>query len=246
MSDKSAIEWTEATWNPITGCAKISVGCKHCYAERFAERFRGTPGHPYEQGFDVRLHPERLIQVHDWRRPRKIFVGSMTDIFQDAVPTVYLDQIFAAMYGADHHIYQILTKRPARMARYLQSRWLAPGGWVPRHIHIGTSIENQDVAGRRIESLRNAPGALRFLSIEPLLGPVDLNDMLDGIGWVIVGGESGPKARPMEADWARGVRDACATAAVPFFFKQWGGLRPKSGGRLLDGVEHNALPRLRR
>lgn len=243
MSGKSAIEWTEATWNPVTGCEKISAGCKHCYAERFAERFRGTPGHPYARGFDLTLRYERLTQPLSWKRPRLIFVGSMTDLFQEDVPDAYLDQILAVMYAADQHCYQILTKRPARMARYLQSRWLVPNGWAPPNIHVGTSIENQDVARRRIESLRNTPAALRFLSIEPLLGPVDLNGLLDGIGWVIVGGESGPQARPMRADWARGVRDACAEAGIPFFFKQWGGLRPKSAGRLLDGIEHNAMPR---
>ena len=232
MGESSRIEWTEATWNPVTGCTKISPGCAHCYAETFAERFRGVPGHPYEQGFDLRLWPERLELPLRWRRPRLVFVNSMSDLFHEDVPTSFIVQVFDTMLRANHHTFQVLTKRPER-ARLLSTEL----PW-PRNVWMGISIENQRWT-TRIVHLREIPAAIRFLSCEPLLGPLHLD--LSGIDWVIVGGESGHGARPMQADWARNVRDQCAAAAVPFFFKQWGahdanGVRvgKHKAGRLLD------------
>lgn len=240
LADRSAIEWTEATWNPVTGCTKITRGCDHCYAERFAERFRGTPGHPFEPGFDLTLRPERLAQPLTWRRPRTVFVNSMSDLFHKEVPWSFVDRVFDTMEAADWHVFQVLTKRSSLMRRYLERRYEGARG--PRHIWLGVSVE--DAAGAaRVSHLRAAPAGLRFLSVEPLLdsvGPLDLG----GIEWVIVGGESGPRARPMDPIWAREVRDQCAAQGVAFFFKQWGGLRPKSGGRLLDGREWNEMPTL--
>ena len=239
MADNSAIEWTDATWNPITGCTKIGPGCDHCYAERFAERWRGTPGHAYEQGFDLRFWDERLTQPARWRRPRMIFVTSMGDLFHKQVPNDYLDRVFDAMEETDRHTYQVLTKRSSRLASYVNRRYRdAP---APRHIWLGVSVEDRQRA-KRIAHLQRANATIRFLSIEPLLGsigPVDLT----GISWVIVGGESGPGARKMEADWAREIRDQCAERDVAFFFKQWGGIRPKTGGRELDGRTHDGFPR---
>jgi len=238
MGDLSAIEWTDATWNPVTGCTKITRGCDHCYAERFAERFRGTPGHPFEQGFDLTLRPERLQQPLAWRRPRMIFVNSMSDLFHKQVPVGFIDRVFFTMERADWHIFQVLTKRSSLMRDYLQHRY--GKRLTPEHIWCGVSVEDQ-AATVRVRHLQQAPVAVRFLSIEPLLGPVrKLN--LAGIAWVIVGGESGPRARPLKEEWALRIRDLCQKKDVPFFFKQWGGLTPKSGGRQLAGVEHNALP----
>lgn len=238
MADGSAIEWTDATWNPVTGCTKITAGCDHCYAARFSERFRGVPGHPFENGFDLTLRPERLGQPLAWRRPRMIFVNSMSDLFHKAVPTAFIDQIFYTMEAADWHVFQVLTKRSSLMNRYLKSRYAnrAP----PTHIWLGVSVENA-TAKARVDHLRDAPAAVRFLSVEPLIGPIGPID-LAGIHWVIAGGESGPGARPMHIDWAREIRDRCADQGVAFFFKQWGGIRPKSGGRDLDGREWNDLP----
>jgi protein gp37 len=238
VADGSAIEWTDATWNPVTGCTKITAGCDNCYAERFAERFRGVPGHPFEQGFDLTLRPERLSQPLTWRRPRMIFVNSMSDLFHKDVPDAFIDQVFDTMEAADHHIYQVLTKRSSLMRKYLRRRYAerAP----PAHIWFGVSVEN--ALGRaRIEHLRESPAAVRFLSVEPLIGSVGKVE-LRGIHWVIAGGESGPGARPMHIEWAREIRDQCAAQEVSFFFKQWGGLRPKSGGRDLDGREWNQFP----
>lgn len=238
MSDKSAIEWTDATWNPVTGCTKVSRGCENCYAERIAERFRGTPGHPFENGFDLSLREDRLKQPLSWRRPRMIFVNSMSDLFHKDIPTIFIDSVFDTMEDADHHIYQVLTKRSSLMRNYLRRRYDL--GVSPEHIWCGVSVEDQ-AATTRIRHLQDAPVSVRFLSIEPLLGPIrDIS--LDGISWVIVGGESGPKARPMKPEWALSMRDICEKHGVPFFFKQWGGRTPKSGGRLLEGVEHNATP----
>ena len=240
MADNSAIEWTDATWNPVTGCTKIGPGCDHCYAERFAERWRGTPGHAYEQGFDLRFWDERLAQPARWRRPRMIFVNSMGDLFHKQVPNDYVDRVFDAMEETDRHIYQVLTKRSSRLASYVNRRYRdAP---APRHIWLGVSVEDRQRA-KRIAHLQRANATMRFLSIEPLLdsiGPVDLT----GISWVIVGGESGPGARDMEADWAREIRDQCAERDIAFFFKQWGGIRPKTGGRELDGRIHDGFPTL--
>ena len=238
MSYKSSIEWTDATWNPVTGCTKITRGCDNCYAERFAERFRDTPGHPFEHGFDLRLRPERIKQPLSWKRPRMIFVNSMSDLFHKEVPFWYVDQVFDTMETADWHIFQILTKRSSLMRNYLKRRYSRHV--VPKHIWFGVSVEDQ-LASARIEHLRAAPAEVRFLSIEPLLGLIKNID-LRGISWVIVGGESGPKARPMNPEWVLRIRDICKREDVPFFFKQWGGRTPKAGGRLITGVEHNAMP----
>ena len=238
MGDKSAIEWTDATWNPVTGCTKITRGCDHCYAERFAERFRGIPGHPFESGFDLRLRPERLSQPLAWKKPRMIFVNSMSDLFHKKIPPAFIDQVFETMEAANRHIFQVLTKRSSLMRNYLRRRY-GPNR-APQHIWCGVSVEDQTMT-TRIRHLRQAPASVRFLSIEPLLGPMGDLD-LDGIAWVIVGGESGPKARPMRPEWVIAVRDRCEREGVPFFFKQWGGRTPKAGGRLLEEVEYNAMP----
>ena len=238
MAYKSAIEWTDATWNPVTGCTKVTRGCDNCYAERFAERFRGTPGHPYEGGFDLTLRPARLSQPLSWKRPRMIFVNSMSDLFHKDIPTDYIDRVFDTMETADWHIFQILTKRSPLMRDYLRRRYGA--NLAPQHIWCGVSVEDSK-ATSRIQHLRDSPVPIRFLSIEPLLGPVGDVDM-DGISWVIVGGESGPKCRPMEESWVIDIRDYCERNGIPFFFKQWGGRTPKSGGRLLQEKEHNAVP----
>lgn len=238
MGDKSAIEWTDATWNPITGCTKVSRGCDNCYAERFSERFRGVPGHPFEAGFDLTLRPQRLNQPIAWRRPKMIFVNSMSDLFQKEVPAGFIDQVFDVMEEADWHVYQLLTKRSSLMRDYLKRRYGSGRG--PKHIWCGVSVEDRQ-AMTRLTHLQAAPASMRFLSIEPLLGPLGLLD-LSGIDWVIVGGESGPGARPLKAEWVREIRDACVTQGVAFFFKQWGGLRPKTGGRALDDREWNEFP----
>ena len=238
MARKSAIEWTDATWNPVTGCTKITRGCDNCYAERLAERFRGTPGHPFENGFDLTLRPERLSQPLSWKRPKRIFVNSMSDLFHNRISTRFIDRVFDTMESADQHIYQVLTKRSSLMKNYLQQRY--GGSATPRHIWCGVSVEDHRAAAR-IQHLQTAPITIRFLSIEPLLGPVGKID-LEGISWVIVGGESGPKARPMQLRWVLDIRDMCKQSGVDFFFKQWGGRTPKAGGRKLEGVEHNAMP----
>jgi protein gp37 len=238
MADGSAIEWTDATWNPVTGCTKITAGCDNCYAARFSERFRGVPGHPFEAGFDLTLRPQRLQQPLSWRRPRMIFVNSMSDLFHKDVPHSFIDQVFETMEAADWHIFQILTKRSPLLRDYLQRRYrhAAP----PKHIWLGVSVEDAR-ARARIDHLRAAPAAVRFLSIEPLIAPIGPLNLQD-IHWVIAGGESGPRARPMHSDWVRDIRDQCARRNVAFFFKQWGGIRPKTGGRDLDGREWNQLP----
>jgi protein gp37 len=228
MADGSAIEWTDATWNPVTGCTKITAGCDNCYAARFSERWRGIPGHPFESGFDLTLRPERIGQPVAWKRSRMIFVNSMSDLFHKEVPRTFIDQVFDTMEKADWHVFQVLTKRRYRTA--------AP----PAHIWLGVSVEDSRSAAR-IAHLRQAPATVRFLSVEPLIGAVGPVD-LTGIHWVIAGGESGPGARPMMIDWAREIRDQCAEQNVAFFFKQWGGIRPKTGGRDLDGREWNELP----
>jgi protein gp37 len=239
MSDHSRIEWTDATWNPIRGCTKISPGCVHCYAETFAERFRGVPGHPYEQGFDLRVVPAKLGDPLRWRTPRMVFVNSMSDLFHRDVPEEYIRQVVRMMLLADWHTYQVLTKRSARMRELLETSLRFAAG-VP-HIWWGVSVENRRDGLERIADLQKAPAQTRFLSIEPLLedlGPFDLT----GIHWVIVGGESGPGARPMHKDWVIAVRDRCQTARVPFFFKQWGGTRKAKTGRVLEGYTHDDVP----
>ena len=238
MAENSSIEWTDSTWNPVTGCTKVSRGCDNCYAERFAERFRGVVGHPYELGFDLQVRKDRLSHPLSWRRPRRIFVNSMSDLFHKDVPWEYVDAVFAVMERASWHVFQVLTKRSSLMRNYLRGRY--GSSTVPSHIWCGVSVEDRD-ALVRIRHLQESPASVRFLSLEPLLGPLGQFD-LSGISWVIVGGESGPGARPVEADWVCEIRDLCTVREVPFFFKQWGGFRPKSGGRLLEGVEHNGLP----
>lgn len=241
MADSSAIEWTDATWNPVTGCTKITAGCDNCYAERFSERFRGTIGHPFERGFDLQLRPERLSQPQVWRRPRMIFVNSMSDLFHKEIPSEFIDRVFETMEAAHWHTYQVLTKRSSSMRDYLARRY--GSGAAPAHIWCGVSIENGSAVAR-LRHLQESPATIRFLSVEPLLGPVGRLD-LGGISWVIAGGESGPGARPLKAEWVREIRDQCNAQGVAFFFKQWGGLRPKSGGRQLDGREWNQFPTTR-
>ena len=241
MSSNSAIEWTDATWNPVTGCTKITRGCDRCYAERFAERFRGTVGPPYEMGFDLTLRPERMQQPLSWRKPKMIFVNSMSDLFHKNVPFDYIDQVFTTMEDADWHIYQVLTKRSSKMKAYLKRRYEASN--APVHIWCGVSIEDKD-SSARLRHLKEAPVTMRFLSIEPLLGPISQMD-LEGISWVIVGGESGPGARPMSPEWVAQILNQCKAAGVPFFFKQWGGRTPKANGRSLNGSEYNELPQSR-
>jgi protein gp37 len=296
VSDKTSIEWTDATWNPVTGCTKVSPGCDHCYAETLAERFRGTPGHYYERGFDVQLRPEKLDQPLRWRRPRRVFVNSMSDLFHDDVPDDYIARVFAVMALAPQHTFQVLTKRHGRMRSLLNqtgpqsfrtsitieqaamARPWQPGSgltvsveWPLPNVWLGVSVENQQWADIRIPALLDTPAAVRFLSCEPLLGPVDLTDAIwpegsadectpdrctCGIDWVIVGGESGRGARPMHPDWARSLRDQCAAAGVPFLFKQWGEWMPvrtpsgehqervgkKAAGRELDGRTWDEFP----
>lgn len=238
MAQATQIEWTDATWNPVTGCTKIGAGCDNCYAERFAERWRGITNHPYEQGFDLRLWPHRLEQPSRWRKPRLIFVNSMSDLFHKKVPLEFIDRIFDTMENADHHIYQVLTKRSSLMRNYVNKRYSSKP--VPSHIWIGVSIEDHDHKSR-LNHLRNSNILVRFISFEPLLGSIGRVD-LSGISWAIVGGESGPGARPMDPVWARELRDQCLDQNVAFFFKQWGGSRPKSGGRLLDGEIWDGFP----
>jgi len=239
MSLDSAIEWTDATWNPVRGCTKISPGCKHCYAETFAERFRGVKGHPYEQGFDLRLVPEKLAEPLRWRAPKMIFVNSMSDLFHDAVPDAYILAVAKVMAAANWHTYQVLTKRAARIQKLLNST-LSFAAKQP-HIWWGVSVENKKYGLPRIEHLRKTDAAVRFLSVEPLLeDPGQLN--LGGIDWVIVGGESGPGARPMKKEWVVSVRDQCRANGTAFFFKQWGGVRKSVTGRKLDGRTYDEFP----
>jgi protein gp37 len=241
MSGNSSIEWTDATWNPIRGCTKISPGCKHCYAQTFAERFRGVPGHPYEQGFDLKLVPEKLLEPFKWKTSRKVFVNSMSDLFQDGVELDYIRRVVSVMVEADWHIYQVLTKRSSRMRQLLSSDLQFAG--AKENVWWGVSVENRKNGLPRIEDLRRTPAKVRFLSIEPLLedlGEIDLS----GIHWVIVGGESGPGARPLNASWIRRIRHQCRYFKVPFFFKQWGGVQKSKAGRLLDGRTYDEYPPL--
>jgi protein gp37 len=238
MAQATEIEWTDATWNPVTGCTKIGPGCDNCYAARFAERWRGIKDHPYEQGFDLRLWPERLKQPSIWKKPRMIFVNSMSDLFQKDIDETYIDKVFETMEAADWHVYQVLTKRSSLMRNYVKKRY--GNTRVPNHIWLGVSVEDALHKGR-IQHLRQINSEARFISFEPLLGSIGEVD-LTGIAWAIVGGESGPKSRLMEPQWATELRDACKSFNVAFFFKQWGGARPKSGGRLLEGKEWNGFP----
>jgi protein gp37 len=240
MSANSSIEWTDATWNPVRGCTKISPGCKHCYAEVFAERFRGVKGHPYERGFDLQLVPHKLGEPLRWHKPKMIFVNSMSDLFQDGVPDDYIEAVADVMVKADWHTYQVLTKRSNRLAALLSTKLRFAASLS--HIWWGVSVEDKKYGVPRISELQTAPAAMRFLSVEPLLESLGTLD-LRGISWVIVGGESGHGARPVERDWVISIREQCAKYRVPFFFKQWGGLHKKRAGRELDGRTYDEFPR---
>lgn len=238
MGAQSSIEWTDATWNPVTGCNKVSPGCAHCYAERIAERFRGTPAFP--KGFDLSLRQDRIETPLQWKRPRRIFVNSMSDLFHEKVPLSFIKNVFETIRRADWHQFQVLTKRPSRL------REIASDLIWPENVWMGVSVENQRFT-HRVDELRSVPAAVRFLSCEPLLGPLSLD--LGGIHWVIVGGESGPQSRPMRMEWVTSIRDQCHAAEVPFFFKQWGaydehGIRrgKKETGRSLNGRTWDAMP----
>lgn len=243
MADRSAIEWTEATWNPVTGCDRVSPGCDHCYAQTLAKRLKAMGSEKYQidgdprtsgPGFGLTLHPQALDEPRRWRNPRVVFVNSMSDLFHARVPLDFIRDVFDVMRETPQHTYQVLTKRSLRLRRAADKL-----DW-PDNLWMGVSVENSDVL-IRVDHLREVPAAVRFLSCEPLLGPLD-GIKLDGIGWVIAGGESGPNYRPMELSWARGVRDACQEADVPFFFKQWGGRTPKALGRELDGQLWDEMP----
>lgn len=239
MSLQSAIEWTDATWNPVRGCKKISPGCKHCYAETFAERFRGVREHPFEQGFDLRLVPEKLAEPLRWKAPKTIFVNSMSDLFLEAVSDDYIVAVARVMQLATWHTFQVLTKRSARMRDLLKGT-LAFAAQLP-NVWWGVSVEDRQYGLPRIEHLRAAPARVRFLSVEPLLE--DLGTVcLDDIHWVIVGGESGGGARPLRREWVTSLRDQCEKARIPFFFKQWGGFQKSKAGRELDGRTYDASP----
>jgi protein gp37 len=295
MSTSTKIEWTDATWNPVTGCDEVSPGCDNCYAKTFAERFRGTPGHYFEQGFDVVLRPDKLTLPLSWKKPKRVFVNSMSDLFHAKVPIEYIARVFAIMALTPQNTYQVLTKRHGRMRTLLSDLCRCNGGhvagvhfrsamswavskanpnripgvpddaeervyfntpWPLPNVWLGVSVEDQQRADLRIPALLKTPAAKRFLSCEPLLGPVDLTlvdfdgatglNVLEessfGIDWVIVGGESGARHRPMDLDWARSLRDQCADAGVPFLFKQVGGRTSKAGGRELDGRTHDEFP----
>lgn len=245
MSARSAIEWTEATWNPTTGCDRVSAGCDNCYALDLAKRLKAmgvakyqTDGDPRTSGpgFGVAIHPEALAVPYTWKRPRLVFVNSMSDLFHARVPVAFVQEVFSVMRDTPQHTYQILTKRARRLAR------IAPRLDWPTNVWMGVSVESADHYDR-VRDLSTVPAAVRFLSCEPLLGP--LSDLpLDGIDWVIAGGESGANARPVDTDWIRDLRDTCVKARTPFFFKQWGGIRAKSGGRELDGRHWDEMPKL--
>lgn len=235
-TDHTTIEWTEATWNPVTGCSKVSPGCARCYAETISLRFRTTtrPWTPVNADVNVVLHPERLEQPRRWRKPRTIFVNSMSDLFHENVPVTYIKEVFGVMASCEQHVFQILTKRAERLAE------VAPVLEWPPNVWMGTSIENNRWV-HRADRLREVSAAIRFISAEPLLGPVDRLD-LKGIDWVIAGGESGHGHRPMRKKWVRDLRDRCVADGVAFFLKQWGGRTSKAGGRILDGREWSQMP----
>jgi len=251
----TTIEWTDKSWNPVTGCDKVSPGCDNCYAESIAHRFAGTKSFP--DGFDVTLRPERLTQPLRWRKPAKVFVNSMSDLFHKDIPDEYIARVFAVMAQAERHQFQVLTKRPGVMRSLLNSDdfgnlfgealYATPGPrsggvqWPIPNVWLGTSIESDKYCWRA-DVLRETPAAVRFLSLEPLLGPLPSLNLI-GIDWVICGGESGPKSREMYPNWAYDIRDQCNAAGVPFLFKQWGGRTPKANGRLLDGRTWDEYPR---
>ena len=234
MASNSKIEWTETTWNPVTGCSKVSSGCLNCYAERMAHRLHAMGNPNYRNGFDVTLHPHLLDAPLTWKRPRMIFVNSMSDLFHEEVPIEFIQAVFATMERAHWHTFQILTKRSRRLVELGDLLSWPPNVWM------GVSVEDMDVTSR-VDDLRSVGAEVRFLSLEPLLGPLSALN-LDGIHWVIVGGESGPGARPMDPDWVVNIRDQCDAVGVPFFFKQWGGVFKKRNGRQLDGRTWDELP----
>ena len=234
MPTKSNIEWTEMTWNPVTGCTKISQGCKRCYAERMAKRLVAMGSERYRNGFRVTVHPDLLDVPRKWRQPRVVFVNSMSDLFHEDVPEAYIARVFETMRDCSHHTFQILTKRADRLAA------LADRLPWPKNVWMGVSVEDSRVL-ERIDCLRSVPAAIRFLSLEPLIGPLD-NLRLDRIDWVIVGGESGPKARPMKREWVTSILKQCRIAGAAFFFKQWGGVRKDMTGRTLDGRTYDEMP----
>ena len=239
MSFQSTIEWTDATWNPIRGCTKISPGCKHCYAERFAERFRGVSGHPFEHGFDLRLVPEKLSDPLRWKNPKMIFVNSMSDLFHEGVPDAYIETVARVMVSANWHTFQVLTKRSLRLRDLLRSKLRFAA--EQKNIWWGVSVEDRHYGLPRISHLRESGASIKFLSVEPLLedlGNVDLGS----IDWMIVGGESGPGARPIDVRWVRSLRRQCRKSGVRFFFKQWGGVRKHETGRVLDGRTYDEFP----
>jgi protein gp37 len=234
MAANSSIEWTDATWNPVTGCDKISTGCKNCYAAIMAKRLQLMGSPKYRNAFKLTLHPEELTRPLHWRKPQRVFVNSMSDLLHQEVPLTFIQNVFDTMARASWHTFLILTKRADRLAEVEQEL-----AWMP-NIWMGVSVENADMKWR-IDALRQTGAHIKFLSLEPLLGPLGDLD-LTGIDWVIVGGESGPGARPMESAWVTEIRDQCIEKAVPFFFKQWGGVRKKRTGRLLEGREWNGMP----
>jgi protein gp37 len=239
MSASSKIEWTDATWNPVRGCTKVSAGCKHCYAETFAERFRGVKGHPFEFGFDLRLVPEKVGEPIRWGTSRMIFVNSMSDLFHEKVPDEYIEKVCRVMLAAKWHTYQVLTKRADRMRDLLQTKLKSAAR--ASHIWWGVSVENRQYGLPRVDRLRQAGVKVAFLSIEPLLEDLGTFN-LKGIAWAIVGGESGPGARPLDPTWVRSIRAQCRATKVPFFFKQWGGVRKSTTGRTLDGRTYDEFP----
>ena len=234
MASRSTIEWTETTWNPVTGCSPISDGCKHCYAYRMAKRLKAMGNKRYANGFEVTLHEDLIDLTKSWKRPRRIFVNSMSDLFHEKIPRNFIERIFQTIGSTPWHTYQVLTKRAERLAE------LAPHLVWPDNLWMGVTVESGKYAGR-IDRLRAVPSAVRFLSVEPMIEPVRNID-LNGIDWVIVGGESGPGSRPIKQEWVEDVRDRCLTSGVPFFFKQWGGFNKKKAGRLLDGKEWSQYP----
>ncbi len=234
MPTRSNIEWTEMTWNPVTGCTKISQGCKHCYAERMAKRLKAMGSDRYRNGFEVTLHPDLLDVPYGWRQPRVVFVNSMSDLFHDDISLAYIQRVFTTMRDCPHHTFQVLTKRSERLAD------LAPQLPWSGNVWMGVSVEDARVLGR-VHDLQRVPAAVRFLSLEPLIGPFDALP-LDGIHWVIVGGESGPKARPMRKEWVTSIFRQCRAARVPFFFKQWGGVRKDLTGREFNGRTYDEIP----
>jgi protein gp37 len=234
MPNKSKIEWTEMTWNPVTGCTKISQGCKHCYAERMAKRLTAMGAERYRNGFSVTLHPDLVDIPRGWRLPRVVFVNSMSDLFHDDIPLAYIQRVFATMRDCPRHTFQVLTKRSERLAE------LAPHLPWPENVWMGVSVEDARVL-HRVADLQSVQAKVRFLSLEPLIGPLD-SLPLNGIHWVIVGGESGPQARPMRKEWVKDILRQCRAAKVPFFFKQWGGTRKDLTGRELNGRTYSEMP----